>query len=243
MFRLRLQILLSYLAFPVLAAGSLAYLFWVRRYHFADLEHLRRTYKEMRGPVIVVANHLNMLDSLLIHHALGSVKDYVRNFRLLVWNLPAAENFKTTLFLSLYTYLGKCIAVNRAAPPEEQRQLTRTLSDLVRRGERLLIFPEGGRSRTGRLDAENWTYGAGTIIAAVDDLQVLCLYLRSRSQGEYGFLPERGSILEHRFSLIRPRSGPSGQTDLTGMRLARYYARQLLAQMQALEHEFFTSSP
>ena len=238
---LRLQIFFSFLAFPLLAAGSLAYLFWVRRYRFADLRELRQTYLDHSGPLIVVANHLNMLDSLLIHHALGSVKNYLLHFRLLVWNLPASENFKTTFFLSLYTYLGKCIAVNRSASPEEQRELTHKLSLLVRQGQRLLIFPEGGRSRTGRLDAENWTYGVGRIMIEVPDAQLFCLYLRCRDQSDYGFLPARGSWIEHRFALLAPARVPAGES-LSEMRLARYYARQVLARMQELESEFFGSA-
>ncbi len=42
-----------------------------------------------------------------------------------------------------------------------------------------MIFPEGGRTRTGRVDTEGFSYGVGRFVKEFPDLKVMCLYLRA----------------------------------------------------------------
>lgn len=194
---------------------------------------------------MIAANHLNLLDSLLIHHVLGSVSFYLLHFRKLAWNLPAAENFKAGLFLSVYTYLGKCIPVYRQADAATGRRLIERLATLLRMRETIVIFPEGGRSRTGRLDAENLTYGVGQLMRAVPECPVLCLYLRSPQQERHGFLPARGSEIHCSWKFISPgdRQSLSAAESGSALRESRRYARQVMENLQELEEAFFERIP
>ena len=76
-----------------------------------------------------------------------------------------------------------------------------------------MIFPEGTRSRTGRIDTENFSYGAGRLIEHIPECQVLCIYLRGDKQNTYSSIPkfnDRLSIPEGgAFNIVNVTNIPS----------------------------------
>ncbi len=177
-----------------------------------------------------------MFDSIFLHYALATVPDYLRSFRLLSWNVPARENFKRDPFLRVLTYLSKSIAIDRAGNAAHTRGVLDRIKYLASRGEIFTIFPEGGRSRTGRVDVERVASGVGNIVRDLDRPLVLCVYMRSENQETYGVLPPRGERIHVRAELISP------STTAVGVRAAKGLARQIIETLRELEIAHFQAA-
>jgi hypothetical protein len=158
---------------------------------------------------------------------------YVAHFSSLPWNTPERDNFSRTWWLRLATYVMKCIPVERGG---DRREVGRTL-DRIRYmlacGDVGLIFPEGGRSRSGRIDAEATTYGVGRVVKTLPGCRVLCVYLRGEGQATYPDAPARGERFRVLFAGLEPK------TEHAGMRGSLAITRQVLARLSALETEWF----
>ena len=83
------------------------------------------------------------------------------------------------------------------------------------------MFPEGGRSRSGRIDPESIAQGVGRLIKEVGDCRVLCVYLRGDAQRTWSNLPGRGDTFTIATRLVEPRSA------LRGVRASRDLAAQV----------------
>ncbi|WP_460756380.1 lysophospholipid acyltransferase family protein [Myceligenerans cantabricum] len=97
-----------------------------------------------RGPVIIASNHLSFIDSLLIpittprHVTFLAKKEY--------WT---GKGLKGALSRWFFTKMGN-IPVDRDDPRAGQRSLDDAL-DVLQRGGAFGIYPEGTRSRDGKL--------------------------------------------------------------------------------------------
>ncbi|MBI2388037.1 MAG: 1-acyl-sn-glycerol-3-phosphate acyltransferase [Deltaproteobacteria bacterium] len=229
----------------------------VRRHRIVGLEEARATYRralEARRPTLVCANHLTMVDSAFLHHAFASVADYLTDFRRFSWNVPAVENFTTNAALRAIVYLGKCIPIDRSGDAAHHKQVLDTIKELVSHGEVVTLFPEGGRSRTGRVEPANVTYGVGQILRDLGQgsggspdvargsgqspdgrPQVLCAYLRGERQDTWSNMPERGDTMHLRVELLEP------VTQERGLRASRDLAQQVIAKLKAMEDAFFAA--
>ncbi len=112
------------------AAHGLARLFL--RVRFAGTEHVPR-----RGPVVIVPNHVSFMDPVLV-------------------TIPVHRPFHYMALEPFFRVrgLGPLIRWCRAFPVQEAEPdavAVRTALRLLRSGEALVIFPEGGRSPDGRL--------------------------------------------------------------------------------------------
>ena len=191
-----------------------------------EFQRLRR---ESESPLLVCANHLTMLDSLLIAAALGSPLWFATHYASLPWNVPERVHFASTWWKRALVYLMKCVPVTRGT---DRREVGRTLARvgyLMSRGEVALIFPEGGRSRTGRVDVEATTYGAGRIVKSLPGCRVLCVYLRGEHQRAYSARPARNERFRVAIEAFQPK------TDLRGLRGSLDISRQILARLAAME--------
>lgn len=197
----------------------------------------RRRYREIRGdgetPVLVCANHLTLIDSAVIAWALGSPWWLLRNFAALPWNVPERRNFAASRVQRVLVYLMKCVPITRGSDRKEIAAVLDRLKLLLQRGEAVLIFPEGGRSRTGRIELDDATYGPGRLVAELPGCKVVCVYLRGRSQRTYGDLPARGEQFDVAVSGIEPRSAHAG------LRGSVEISRQILAELVRLEQAHF----
>jgi len=197
----------------------------------------RREYRSLWGngeaPVLVCANHLTMIDSALIAWALGSPLWFLAHYAALPWNVPERRNFAGSLPSRILVYLMKCVPVTRGGDRGEIAGVIGRLVYLLGRREAVLIFPEGGRSRSGRVDVENATYGVGKVIGDVPECRVLCVYLRGEHQDGFSDLPARGERFHVRLAALQPTS------ELTGLRRARDLSQQVVRTLAELEETHF----
>jgi 1-acyl-sn-glycerol-3-phosphate acyltransferase len=222
-------ILLSYYA--------LAAWMYSRRYRIPRLRRTRRAFAELmgreRGPWLICANHLTLIDSLVIQWAIApGWRLFLRRDRF-AWNLPDRHNISRTWWLRLLGYVGKCVPVLRQGPPEEARRTLDKVAFLLARGQAVLVFPEGGRSRIGRVDRDGVMYGVGRMLQDVPAARVLCVYARGAGQADYSDYPRPGE----RFFIRAARLEPV--TDLAGMRGARDLATQIVTKLTEMEAEYF----
>lgn len=233
---LALQSLLSHAAFVAVGPAAVHTIRRVRGHTIEGLEEARRVYRGALSngrPTLVCANHLTMVDSALLHHALGSIPGYLADFRRFSWNVPAIENFGKNVWLRSLVYLGKGIPIDRAGDSTHHAKVLDRLTYLTANGHVCTIFPEGGRSRTGRIEPTSVTYGVGRILCALERPQVICAYLRGDRQGTYGTLPSKNDVLRISLRVIEPGSAHAG------LRAARDMSRQVIETLKELEDRYF----
>jgi 1-acyl-sn-glycerol-3-phosphate acyltransferase len=233
---LRVQSILGWIAFG--AVGPLAVLFMrgIRANRIEGMREARRVYRQalLSGrPTVVCANHLTLTDSIYLHHGLDSLAAYMRSFRRLAWNVAAIENFGRNPFVRTITYLGKTLLIDRAGDADHHRRVLDTITYLVASGNVCTIFPEGGRSRTGRVEPDQVTYGIGRILGRLDSPVVVCAYLRGERQRSWGAFPAFGDTLHLRAEILEPA------TREHGLRASRDLARQVIEKLKTMENEHF----
>jgi hypothetical protein len=210
---------------------------WVLGYRIEDIRGFRREYRRIclkrDGPLMICANHLTMIDSLVIAWALGSPCWYFRHFRTLPWNVPERSIFAATYFMRVAIYALKCLPVERGGNRSEITEVLSCLAHAVSNHEVALIFPEAGRSRTGRVDPDSAAAGVGRIYRSVPNCTVICVYLRGDHQDRYSDMPVRGEFFRGSVSAIEPK------TSYRGLRASRDIARQIAQRLANMEQEYF----
>ncbi len=197
---------------------------------------LRREYARLRaepGPLLVCANHLTMLDSAVIAWALGSPAFYLRHYAALPWNTPERRHFASTWWKRLLVYVMKCVPLERGSGRREVAGVLARVGYLLGRGEAVLVFPEGARSRSGRIEPESGAYGVGRLIQALPGCRVLCVYLRGRGQVSWSDAPRRGERFRAELRCFEPKS------DQSGVRGSLDVARQIVSQLAEMERRHF----
>ncbi len=237
--RLRLQRGVAIAFAPFTYLGLAAWLRYGRRYRIERLGETRREFRALlnrtRGrPLLICANHLTLIDSLLLVWAIAPWYRCTFSPRAFPWNLPERKNFWKGVGLRLLCYFGKCVAVVREGGNEKAQRTMNQIGFLLGRGDSIMVFPEGGRSRTGRIDVENFSYGPGQILVKHPSAEVVCLYLRGEKQAAYSDLPERDQRFRVLIKSIRP------ETASVGLRASRDLSTQIVHALAGLEREFFT---
>jgi 1-acyl-sn-glycerol-3-phosphate acyltransferase len=174
-----------------------------------------------------------MVDSIYLHHAFASIADYLVSFRRFSWNVPAVENFKRHPLLRMLTYVGKTIPIDRGGDATHLKKVLDKIKHVVSRGDVCTLFPEGGRSRTGRVEPSKVTSGIGHILRDLDRPRVLCSYLRGARQTTWSTVPARDDTLHLYVEVLEP------ETKATGLRASRDLARQVVDKIKAMEDAHF----
>lgn len=236
-FFLQLQNILGRLAIFLIAP----FYFLIERimgYRIRNLRKLRRQcaaeFAAHKGPWIMCANHLTMIDSFLLSYASFSMIRHFTRYKQLPWNLPERSNFQSNIFLAILCYLSKCVPVDRGGSRQKMKEMLDKCIFLLRNGHTVMIFPEGGRSRTGRVDTENFSYGVGRFIQDVENCKVMCLYLRGDKQRSYSLIPAWGDKFYAQMEVFTPTPVPQ-----TGLRAQRDYAAQIIGRLAAMEEKYF----
>ncbi len=207
------------------------------RWRLEGMEETRRVFARLRqdstSPILVCGNHLTMLDSAIIAWALAGPAHYLRDYASLPWNTPERDNFASTWWKRVAVYLIKCVPIERGGDRRAVGAVLNKLVWLMKRGEVALVFPEGGRSRTGRVDTEAVTYGVGRIVKALPGCRVVCVYLRGESQESWSALPRRGDRFRIQAEAFEPK------TDQKGMRGSLDINRQILTRLAEMEQRHF----
>lgn len=236
--RLILQRLLGRIFLIPIGIPVLFCLRYICRYRIENIHETRKAFRKIcreNRPLIICANHLTMIDSVILIWALASLPSYFSQYRLLTWNVPAVENYAHKIRHRIFSYLTKCIPIDRVGTSEHIGAVLGKIRWLVARGEVVTIYPEGTRSRSGRIQVESVTYGIGKILQALPSCDVLCLYLRGDRQETYSFYPKRG---EH-FHLQMERITPSSVH--TGRRAIRDLSIQTISKLKEMEDRYFQS--
>jgi 1-acyl-sn-glycerol-3-phosphate acyltransferase len=239
LFLLSLQYVLGRLA-VVITVPLIFLAVRLRGYRIRDLERVRsefaRLHREHEGPWLICPNHLTMIDSVLISYGMASLLGHMARFTRVPWNLPERDNFQRNLFLAVLCYLGKCLPVNRGGNREELQRLFDKCRSVLGLRQSLLIFPEGGRSRTGRVNRENFSYGVGRFLDECPGCRVMLVYLRGDGQETFSTLPRLGERFTMKVEVFDP-----GSVDGAGLRLQREYARRIVERLAGMEEEYFAS--
>jgi len=230
------QRLVAMIAGPIWVGVSVLVMrFWFR-WRIADVRNVRARYRRIRaeskGPLLICANHLTMVDSFLIAWALGSGFYWLRHPDELPWNTPERTNFGRTRLQRLLIFVAKCIPITRGGAREDVGEVLERVKYLLARGETACIFPEAGRSRTGRVEESAAGWGVGRIVGAVPGCRVLCVYLRGRRQSTWGVRPATGDTFDVSLGCIEPKS------DVRGVRRSRDLAGQIVRQLMRMEEEY-----
>jgi hypothetical protein len=199
----------------------------------AARDEYRRLRTESKAPILICANHLTMFDSFVIGWALGHDRDYLRDFGALPWNTPERVHFASNWWKRILAYLYKCVPVTRGSDRTEVAKVLAKVRWLLARGQVALVFPEGGRSRSGRVEVESAAYGVGRIVNSLPGCRVLCVYLRGEGQETYTDLPRRGERFRLQVACIEPKS------DRGGLRGSLDVARQITARLAEQERRHF----
>jgi hypothetical protein len=203
----------------------------------AERAAARREYRRVRSaskaPVLICANHLTMFDSFVIGWAIGGGADYLRDFGALPWNTPERVHFASTWWKRVLAYLYKCVPVRRGSDRTEVAKVLEKVRFLLARGQVALVFPEGGRSRSGRVEVDAAAYGVGRIVNSLPGCRVLCVYLRGEGQEVFSDLPRRGERFHVSVACIEPK------TDQRGLRGSLDVARQITARLSEMERRYF----
>jgi hypothetical protein len=238
-FSLQLQRTLSWVTFPFFASLLVVLMKYGARYRIPQMREIRRRYRELLksspGPVILCANHLTKIDSAILEWSLAPVWTYIRSFRLFPWSMPERARYAGNLVLRLLCYVGRCVPVDRGGDRDKVSRTMNKFVYLLRKGDTVSVFPEGQRSRTGRIDPENFSYGVGRLVKSVENCRVLCVYLRGRNQNGFSSIPRRGEEFYLDLRMIQPR------TQYTGLRATRDLSAQIVQQLAQMEQAYFAT--
>lgn len=92
------------------------------------------------GPLILVANHVHVLDPLFL----------ILRFPRWIIFVAKEELFRSPFFKPWLLWAGS-LSIRRSGKVSEKQQVLSKAQDALRRGLVLGMFPEGGRSREGKL--------------------------------------------------------------------------------------------
>lgn len=222
---------------PIWVGLSILVMRFYFRYRIANHQQIREHYRKIRAqsdaPLVICGNHLTLVDSFLMAWALGSGLYWLSHPDELPWNTPESKNFGRTRFARALIFIAKCIPITRGGAREGVGNVLERVKHLLLRGETALLFPEAGRSRSGRVQEGSGAWGVGRVVGSVPGCRVLCIYLRGRQQETWGDFPIKGDIMDVSLACIEPKS------DLRGARRSRELAQQVVRELVRMEESYF----
>lgn len=223
----------------VIAAPLVLLALKAARYRVRDLRDVRRRVRDLTathpGPWLICANHLTLIDSVILAYAMFPAWKYVWEYRRLPWNVPEWMNFNRNPLVGFACFLTKCIPVVRGGDRDAVRSTLGKCAYLLGRGENLMIFPEGTRSRNGRVNTAEFSYGTGRLFCSVPGCRVMCVYMRGDGQETYSNFPRCNET----FTLAVEECMPDVRSK--GLRAQRDCASQIIHCLSKMEQRYFAS--
>ncbi|HYX39771.1 MAG TPA: 1-acyl-sn-glycerol-3-phosphate acyltransferase [Oligoflexus sp.] len=185
-------------------------------------------------PVLLCANHMTMIDSMLITRFLFPFPSLFSHFERFPWNIPELQNFGANPFTRLMCYLGKCVYVERSGSVESRKLSWSKVTWLNQEGDFICVFPEGGRTRIGRVDRDAAVYGVGQLLQDNPKTLVICVYLRGVGQENFSFFPRYGEqfFIDVEACDCKVAPGRRGQKDIT---------MQMFDSLENMEKKYFAA--
>lgn len=213
----------AWLNFPWFGTIYYLVLRWVARYQIRDIRAFQTKVLSLTPdagniPYIICSNHLTLIDSMIITWAMCPLISSGKNFRRVPWHMPEFANFAKNLPLKIMCYLGKSIFVKRGGGSAERRKSMDQIHWLLNNNHMFCMFPEGGRSRTGRVQADSATYSVGELIQQHPNAKVLCVYMRGDAQKSWGKWPAPGDVIEADICELKfeaPEAGRKGAREMS----------------------------
>ena len=210
------------------------------KYRIKDLKSIRRYYRQLKksspNPVIIVSNHITYIDSLILMWAFSSIWGYLRHFRSLVWNIPEVKTTRKNIFYRVVSYIGRCYPISRSAVRQKTKSSMKWLQYLLKRGDFLMIFPEGKRTLSNRIELGSVGYGLGELLLAAPNARVLCAYQRGHIQQGKAAYPERGNHFSIKLDIMKP------STILDGIKAKRDLTLKVMNNLIKMEEEYFADT-
>jgi len=174
---------------------------FIARYRIRNKSDFREKVDQLMAeagnrPTIICSNHLTLIDSMIITWAICPVLSSLQNFKRVPWHMPEFANFAKNFALKLMCYLGKSIYVKRGGGAKERRKSIDQIHWLLDNGHTFCMFPEGGRSRSGRVQSDSATYSVGELIQQHPKAKILTMYIRGDAQKTWGKWPEFNTSIE-----------------------------------------------
>ncbi|MCG8571641.1 MAG: 1-acyl-sn-glycerol-3-phosphate acyltransferase [Spirochaetes bacterium] len=234
---LQLQVFLARISFVVIGPIMSFLVFIKFRFKIDNLKEIRQQYqsllKQGSGPILICANHLTFVDSIIHSVFFSSIASYFVHFKKLAWHVPEKRNFAHKPLWRLICYLGKCIPVIRSGTPEQSKKSLAKMLYLLKRGHIISIFPEGARSVAGLIDTENFSYAVGQILKRFEQSRILCVYMRGMNHGGFAKFPQKNEKFYLKMEIFQPTSL------YKGMRKARDISTQIIMKLKSMEEKFF----
>lgn len=247
--KLIIQRCLSYIAFPALYSLYWLILFKWKKYKIANIKKLRKQFQaimrnNINNPLLICPNHFTYIDSIILILVFGSLLDYMCNFRSFAWNFPKTTHVRKNFGFLLLGYLSKCIFIELEHQQKQLINPTEIAKYLLGKQDFIMIFPEGHRSTTGKIDRENFAYGVGKIIKDLPNIKVLCVYLRGHTQAAASKYPNKGDNFYCKLKLLEQQDlmpiNDLNKGSISDLRLTRKIAKNVINSLVDLEEEFFS---
>jgi len=240
-FRLKLQRVLGWITAPIIVSLCFGAMRFVGRYRIIGglkqtRAKFRELYKKTDGTVLICANHLTAVDSGLLIWCMGSVWTYLTTFRMFPWNLPERARYEHNWFLRGLCYLVSCIAMDRGGDRDQVNRAKAQMRYLMDHRAAIMIFPEGKRSRNGRVDDKDFSYGAGRLLQQAENCTVICIYMRGHSQEAFSGIPPKGARFHVEMKTIKP------ETSMKGLHEMRELSTQIVRELVNMENDYFEAS-
>lgn len=187
--------------------------FWASFYVYVNplwrVRFLGRGKLPWRGAAVIVANHLSLVDILVLYGL----------YRPFKW-VSKEENFKIP-FAGWNMTLNGYVRLARGERKSIRDMMARSL-ELLRQGAPLLIFPEGTRSATGEL--QGFKMGAFTLAKEAG-----CPVVPVALTGTADSLPKRGLVLRNTMRALVEVLDPLDPRDYPSAEALRDAARAAVA--------------
>jgi len=174
-----------------------------------------------------------MVDSVIIAYAMMSISQYAFRVDIIPWNIPEKNNFQKNILSSILCFILKCIPINRLGDRGKVRSTLGKCEILLKNKQSLMIFPEGTRSRTGRINTQDFPYGVGRLLCSVPECKVLCIYSRGDGQNTYSTIPKRKEIFTVKSEVIQPIS------KFKGLKAQRDFSGQIISHLSKMEITYY----
>lgn len=231
-FKIKAHEIFSLMVLPLILLLLFPFLFVFMGYRVRNLKKMQEDYARLvkerhTKPTLICFNHLTYIDSLLFAICIMPFWKMFFNYSLLPWHV--LELTKAPYLCPLF----KALPVRRMGDKKKTKLVLARMKYMIEKGNLVVIFPEGTRSSTGRVNMDRFQYGVGDVLREVSNPQVLCVYLRADKQVEKSIFFPKGSTIDVSLKLIEPR------TELLGMRASRDLATQVMETINEMEKKYF----